>query len=750
MNVKETIKKLTLSEKAALCAGLDFWHLRGIERLGIPSLMVCDGPNGLRKQAGPSDHMGVNQSVPAVCFPTSSALAASFDRGLLSKIGETLGKECQAEGVSVLLGPGVNIKRTPLCGRNFEYYSEDPYLSSELASSYIKGVQSQGVGTSIKHFAANNQEYRRMTTESVVDERTLHEIYLASFEGAVKKAHPKTVMCSYNRINGVYSAENKELLTAILRNQWKYGGTVVTDWGAVKDRVQGIIAGLDLEMPGPAEANGLKIISAVQTGKLDEKKLDECVERILNLIDDCANSKRKNVAFDYAGDHDVSREAETQCAVLLKNDRHVLPIAKNTRVALIGEFASEPRFQGHGSSFINCKKITSACDAVSGMKNVTFSKGYLSKNEATDTTLLSEAIKRAREADAAVIFAGLPEAFESEGFDRKNLSMPVNQNRLIEEVCKAQPNTVVVLHNGAPVEMPWISEVPAVLEMYLGGEAVGAAAIELIFGDVNPSGKLAETFPKKLEHTPSYLNYPGFRNSVCYAEGVYVGYRYYDKKTLDVLFPFGHGLSYTEFVYSALQFSRTEITDQEMTTVTVKVKNTGKCAGREVVQLYVCPLESSIDRPVRELKGFEKIELKPGEEKTVSFTLDRHSFAYYDTQIHDWHVESGRFAVDIGSSSRDIRQSGILEVRSTVQIPATFTQYSTVGEIMASEKARNAFTRLMRNNSEAEGEPSVSGQNAITPEMIAAMMKDMPLISLATFGILQEEQIPAILSELNG
>lgn len=554
MNINELVSQMTLEEKAGLCSGFDFWHTKPVDRLAIPNIMVSDGPHGLRKQEETSDHLGVNESIKAVCFPTGSAIASSFDRELIHTIGEALGEECQAEDVSVILGPAVNIKRSPLCGRNFEYFSEDPCLASEMAASHIKGVQSKNVGTSLKHYLANNQEYRRMTASSEIDERTLREIYLAAFEGAVVNAKPWTVMCSYNRINGEYASESKRFLTDILRDEWGFDGIVVSDWGAVNDRVKGLIAGLDLEMPSSEGINDEKLIRAVKEGELDEAVLDRTAARILELVYRYKKNKLENAVFDREKHHALARKAAEESAVLLKNEG-VLPFKKGTRLAFIGDFARKPRYQGGGSSHINSFKTVGALEAVQGITEVLYAKGYDTKEDIIKEELIREACEAARQSEAAVIFAGLPDSFESEGFDRKHMSLPEYQNSLIEAVCAVQPNTVVVLHNGSPVEMPWADKVKGILEVYLGGQAVGEATVNLLFGFANPCGKLAETFPVNLEDNPSFLYYRGEKDTVEYREGIFVGYRYYDKKKAEVLFPFGHGLSYTTFAYSGLKLS---------------------------------------------------------------------------------------------------------------------------------------------------------------------------------------------------
>lgn len=733
--LKQLISQMTLEEKASLCSGSDFWHTEGIERLGIPATMVSDGPHGLRKQDDKADHLGVNESIKAVCFPAGCGTAASFNRELLTEMGEVLGNECQAEGVSVILGPAVNIKRSPLCGRNFEYYSEDPLLASEMAGALIKGIQSKHVGTSIKHFLANNQETRRMTASSETDERTLREIYLAAFEGAVKKQKPWTVMCSYNKINGTYAAENKKYLTDVLRGEWGFDGYVVSDWGAVNSRVADLEAGLDLEMPSSQGMNDRLIAEAVKNGSLKEEVLDRAVERILNIVFRYEENRDKEAVFDRDQDHEAARKVAEETIVLLKNDG-ILPLSEDKKVAFIGKYAQKPRYQGGGSSHINSHKITSALDAAAGNHNVVYAQGFIDEKDEVDEALLAQAVETAKGADVAVIFAGLPDAFESEGFDRSHMSMPECQNLLIEKVAEVQPNVVVVLHNGSPVEMPWISRVKGVLEAYLGGQAVGGAEYDILFGKVNPSAKLPETFPVKLEDNPSYLNFPGEKDKVEYKEGIFVGYRYYDKKKMDVLFPFGHGLSYTTFGYSNLKLSADRIKDTEEVTVSVDVTNTGALAGKEAVQLYVADEESTVIRPEKELRDFAKVELQPGETKTVTFTLNKRSFAYYNTAISDWHVESGNFRILIGKSSRNIVLAASVYVESTVKLPVHYTTDSTVGDIFADPEAAAVVKALFADGSSmmGGGEDGSASSEAISGEMMEAMMRYMPLRGILSFA----------------
>ena len=736
MDIKALVSQMTLEEKCGLLSGLDFWHTKPVERLGVPSVMVSDGPHGLRKQNLEADHLGMNESIKAVCMPAACATAASFDKEQIRVMGEAIGTSCQHEGLSVVLGPAVNIKRSPLCGRNFEYFSEDPYLAGEMAASFINGVQSKNVGTSIKHFAANNQEHRRMSSSSNVDERTLREIYFPAFETSVRKAQPWTVMCSYNRINGVYASEDPWLLTKVLRDDWGFEGYVMSDWGAVSNRVAGVKAGLDLEMPSSGGVNDRKVMQAVLTGRLEEKYVDLACERILRINYRYLENAKPDTPWNKDADHELAAKIAADCMVLLKNENGLLPLNKEDDVAFIGEFAVKPRFQGGGSSHINCFKTTSAMEAAEGLK-VRYAQGYsVARDEATEE-MIAGAVEAAKAAKVAVIFAGLPDSYESEGYDRTHMRMPACQNALIEAVAAANPNTVVVLHNGSPVEMPWIGKVKAVLEAYLGGQAVGLATVRVLFGDVNPSGCLPETFPRKLSDNPSYLFYGGEKNEVDYREGIFVGYRYYDRKEMDVLFPFGHGLSYTDFEYTDLWLSSGEITDEETLTATVTVRNTGDRTGKTVVQLYVSDVESTPLRPVRELKGFEKVELTPGQTKQITFTLDKRSFAYWNQEIQDWHVESGTFRIEIGQSSRDIRLTESVVVNSTVELPRKYSMDSIVLDIMEDPMAVEVLQPLMtaiKDTLMPSEEGSEAAKEAITDEMSMAMLKYMPLRGILSFG----------------
>lgn len=729
MNLDEIIMNMNLEEKASLCSGKDSWRTKPIPRLNIPQMMVSDGPHGLRKQK--SEAVDMNETIEAVCFPAGCATAASFDRDLLYKLGETLGNECQAEGVGVILGPAVNIKRSPLCGRNFEYYSEDPYLASEIAASQIKGIQSKNVGTSIKHFFANNQEHRRMSSSSEMDERTAREIYLSAFEGAIKQSKPWTVMCSYNRINGIYAAQNKKYLTDILRDEWGFDGFVVSDWGATNDRVLDLEAGMDLEMPSSFGLNDKKIVEAVKNGTLAEDILDKAVKRILNIVFRFENNRDKNAVFNKETDHELARKICAESIVLLKNE-NILPLSNQQKVAFIGEFAKNPRYQGSGSSHINSFKVESAMDCIDS-ENIIYSQGYNVKDDMVDNKLLTEAVDIAKKVDTVVIFAGLPDKFESEGYDRTHMQLPQCQNTLIKSITEVNKNVVVVLHNGSPVEMPWVDDVKAIVEVYLGGQAVGGATVDILYGKVNPSGHLAESFPIKLQDNPSYLYYLGEGDKTEYREGVFVGYRYYDKKDMNVLFPFGHGLSYTTFEYSNICVDKNEMYDTDTLEVKVDICNTGKYQGKEVVQLYIEPQRSDIIRPVRELKGFEKIDLKPNEKKTVTFKLDKRSFAYFNTDINNWSVETGKYSIAIGQSSRNIKLRALVSVKSTDIIKKKFTLDTTVGDALKI-KGADELIKPFIDKSFADKEIINNSLGEGMGEMMKAMLNYAPIRSLITFG----------------
>lgn len=772
LDVKKLVNELTLEEKASLCSGADFWHTEAIDRLNIPAAMVSDGPHGIRKQENLADHMGVAESIKAIGFPTASAMACSFDRDLLHKVGDALGEECVAEDLAVLLGPGINMKRSPICGRNFEYYSEDPVVAGELGAAFVNGVQEHGVGTSLKHFAANNQEWRRMSISAEIDERTLREIYLAAFETVVKKAQPWTIMCSYNRINGVYSCENDWLLNKVLRDEWGFEGLVMTDWGAMDERVPSLKAGLDLEMPDCHGETDKLIVKAVQSGELEESVLDTAVERILTMVDKYLTA-RKDIdpasmvhplpssverGYDVAAHHALARTTAEQSAVLLKNE-DILPLQKDKKIAFIGEFAKVPRIQGGGSSHINNTWIESALDAAGD--SVSYAQGFHIDEETTDETLLQEAITLAKESDVAVIFAGLPDSFESEGFDRTHLNMPANQNELIARISKVQPNVVVVLHSGSPIAMPWLDKVAGVLQMYLAGQASGGAAVNLLFGDATPCGKLAETFPLHLEDNPSYLNFPGNREKVCYQEGVFIGYRYYDKKKMDVLFPFGYGLSYTDFTYSNMKVTVNGknaadvdvIKETDEIIVSADITNTGNCDGAEIVQLYIKnPVVYEI-RPEKELRDFAKVFLKAGETKTVTFTLNARAFSYYETRIHDWYAESGDYEILLASSSRDIRLQDTVSITGSKKIPFVADHITTCEDVELFAKDGSALDEMLRRSgfAEATDHDGDDSMGSGTADMMKAMFTGTPLHSILSFSSeeLTYEDIQDTIRKLN-
>lgn len=661
----DLIAQMTLEEKAGLCSGKDMWHTKAIERLGIPSVMVCDGPHGLRKQDDSGVSTNLDQSIDAICFPTASATACSWDKELLYDMGCTIGEEAVAENIAVVLGPGTNIKRSPLCGRNFEYFSEDPYLAGMLSAYFINGVQSKNVGTSIKHYCANNQETYRMTINSVVDERTLREIYLLPFEIAVKMSQPRTIMASYNLINDTYATENDFVLNKVLRDEWGFKGLVVSDWGATNQRVKGLVAGHDLEMPSSGGMNDKLIVKAVKDGSLDEAILDRAVDRILDMVM-ATTTNPKDASYDKEEHYQKAKHIAEESAVLLKNEDSALPL-KAQKILLVGELAIQPRFQGAGSSFINCTKITTVEQSLrdAGIE-YEFTSGYdlENDNEKKNAKLRRNAVELAKKYDTVLVVAGLPGSYEAEGFDRKHINMPESHNSLISELSTVNKNVNVVLTMGSSVAMPWIDGVKSVLCMYLGGQSSGEACVDLLLGKANPCGKLAETFALDLKDHPSTQNFPGARFSVEYREGLYVGYRYFNTVGAPVLFPFGHGLSYTQFEYSNIQASSDSVTDKDIVTVSVDVKNIGETDGKEIVQLYVNDVVSTVYTPYQQLKGFEKVSLKAGEKKTVTFSLDKRSFAFYNTEAGDWQVESGEFKIMIGASSRDIKLETTVTVKS--------------------------------------------------------------------------------------
>jgi beta-glucosidase len=690
-NASSLLGQLTMEEKASLCLGSDFWHTTSVERLGIAAIMVTDGPHGLRKQPDEADHVGISGSVPATCFPTACALASSWNPQLVERVGEALGREARAQGVAVVLGPGINIKRSPLCGRNFEYLSEDPLLSGVLGAAMIQGLQSQSVGASLKHYAANNQETDRLRVSADVDERTLREIYLAGFERAVTQARPWTVMCSYNKVNGVYASEHAWLLTTVLRGEWGFDGVVVSDWGAVHDRVAALAAGLDLEMPPNRGVSDAAIVTAVRGGQLDEHVLDAAVARVLQLVDRATANPGPPPVLDADAYHDLARAAATECAVLLKNEDRLLPLrpAAGDTIAVIGEFARTPRYQGAGSSQVNPTRVDIALDELrAGVPDgveITFAAGYGLDTTDHEEELAAEAVALAGRADAVVAFLGLPAADESEGFDRTHMDLPANQTALLARLADANPNLAVVLANGSAVRLAdWDQHAKAVLECWLSGQAAGGATADLLLGTANPSGRLAETLPLRLEDTPSYLNFPGEAGHVRYGEGIFVGYRGYDKLDRQVSYPFGHGLSYTSFGYADLttNLSGRHHDGGLLIEVACRVTNTGDRRGKEVVQLYVRDPEASVARPVRELKAFAKVDLDPGETTVVEFALTARDLSYWSTRLNDWVLEGGQFELAVGASSRDLRLTTTVDIAAP-PLPVRLDAMATLKEWLA-------------------------------------------------------------------
>jgi len=684
------VTELTLEEKASLTSGASFWYTKPVERVGVPAIMVTDGPHGLRKQREGGDHLGIGDSVPATCFPPAVGLGSSWDVDLIHRVGEALGTETSIENVAVLLGPGINIKRSPLCGRNFEYLSEDPIVSGVLGAAIDQGIQSKGVGTSLKHFAANNQENDRMRASSDVDPRPLREIYLRGFQRVVEDAQPWTVMCSYNRINGVYASEDPWLLTQVLRDEWGYEGLVVSDWGAVNERVPGLAAGMDLEMPSSNGATDAQIVAAVQDGSLDESVLDVAAGRVLDLVRK-AQDGAGSVAgpLDVDAHHALAREAAGRSIVLLKNEAlrpaqgPVLPLAKDANVAVIGEFAASPRYQGAGSSMINPTRLDNALDEIRALAtgDVAYAQGFSNALQVPDddaAALRTEAVAAAAAAEVVVLFLGLPARLESEGYDRDDIDLPAAQLELLDAVLAANPNTVVVLSNGGVVALPFAGRVPAILEGWLLGQAGGGATADVLFGDVNPSAKLTETIPVRLEDTPAYLDFPGEFSHVRYGEGLFVGYRWYDARRMDVAFPFGHGLSYTTFAYGDAVAQVDADGDLE---VTVAVTNTGDRAGHEVVQVYTGLAGSQVQRAPRELKAFAAVALEPGETQTVTLTVRRKDLAYWDIRADRWIVEGGSYTVSVGASSRDIRSTAEATIEGDV-FTLPLTRASSMGEVL--------------------------------------------------------------------
>ena len=658
MKHRAIIEKMTLEEKTAVLSGKNTWETRAVKRLEIPSIALSDGPHGIRKQAGAGDHLGLNASLPATCFPTAATIANSWDEGLGEALGQALGEEAAAQGVDILLGPGLNIKRSPLCGRNFEYFSEDPYLAGKMAASYVRGIQSRGVHACPKHFAVNSQELRRMAMNAVVDERTLREIYLTGFEIAVKESRARSIMTSYNQVNGTYANENKHLLQDILRGEWGFGGLVVTDWGGSNSHTAGVAAGSDLEMPSPGLDSARELAAAVLEGRLAEDDLDSCVDRLLEAVLTVKGERKTFRTFDQETHHLLARRAAAESAVLLKNQEKLLPLKAGTKVAVIGDFAVEPRYQGAGSSMVNPIQVETMERVIgdSQLSVVGISRGY-ERNGDPDDILKKEAVDLAENAEVVIYCLGLNELGEAEGLDRSHMRIPQNQIDLLETLAKVNENIVGVISAGASIEMPWERNCRAILHGYLSGQAGASAMVDILTGEVNPSGRLSETYPIKYEDTPSFRNFPSTERNAEYREGIYVGYRYYDTSMVRVQYPFGFGLSYTEFSYSDLQV------DEDGVTFTVA--NDGDCGGAEVTQLYIGLPEAAIFRPYKELKGFKKVFLKAGERKKVRIPFDDKTFRYWNCRTNKWETEGGNYLIMVGACVADIRLSGRLERKGT-------------------------------------------------------------------------------------
>lgn len=771
------MEKMTLEEKAAFLSGKNEWQSRAIGRLGIPSVFCSDGPHGIRKQTGAGDHLGLNESVPATCFPTAATIANSWDEALAKELGVALGEEAAAQEVDILLGPGLNMKRSPLCGRNFEYFSEDPYLAGKMAAAYVKGIQSQGVFACPKHFAVNSQELRRMAMDSVLDERTLREIYLTGFEIAVKEGKAKAIMSSYNEVNGIYANENKHLLQEILRKEWGFDGIVVTDWGASNDHAKGVAAGSNLEMPTPGLDSAREVIRAVQEGSLTMEELDTCVDGLLDAVFILAeNSGNRKNSFDETAHHGLARKAAVESAVLLKNEDNILPLAPNRTVALIGDFAAEPRYQGAGSSMVNATLVETMEKVIAhyDLQVVGFSRGYQRSGE-EDVALRKEALDLAQAADVVLYCFGLDELSESEGLDRAHMRIPQNQIELLEALMKVNPEIVGILSAGSAIEMPWQNSLKAILHGYLSGQAGASAMLDLITGKATPSGRLNETYPLRYEDTPAYRNFPSTERTAEYRESIYIGYRYYDSSKVRVQYPFGFGLSYTSFEYSDLKVDEKGIK--------VTVTNTGAYDGAEVVQIYVGLPNAIVFRPEKELKGFAKVFLKKGESKEVSIPFDDKTFRYWNVRTNQWEIEMGTYEIMAGASVSDIRLKEMLEIEGTTneypynpaQLPYYYTglvqnisdsEFETLlghpipsgkwaGELGLNDAicqmyyAKSGLARLVYNRLTAMKKKS---EDVGKPDLNILFIYNMPFRALAkmTGGMISMEMAEGILEAVNG
>lgn len=752
-HIEKLISAMSLEEKAQLTSGANMWDTKPIDRLNIPSINMADGPHGLRKSL--TGQFG--NAEPATCYPPAVTLASTWNTDLAYKVGGALGREAQVQDVQILLGPGTNIKRSPLGGRNFEYFSEDPILSGQFSSAYIKGVQEQGVGVSLKHYVVNDQEHERMTISAEVSPRALHEIYLRPFEMAVKESAPTSLMSAYNRINGVYASNSEYLLNDVLRKDWGFDGVVVTDWGAVDDRVQGIRARLHLQMPADGGLNDRKIVEAVKAGQLQEQDLDDVVRDLLKVTLKLDESSGRYKTFDAEAHHELAYRVASEGIVLLKNSDSILPLASSDKVAVVGNFAKTPRYQGAGSSLVTPTQVESLMDHL----DASFAPGYDLMGRTTPA-LIDEARKVATSADKVVVVLGLTFMEESEGFDRAGYGIAPGHLQLLNAMIEVNPNIVVVLQNGSPVEMPWIDQVDGVLEAYLGGQAGGRALADVLTGKVNPSGKLAETFPQRIEDNPTYIAWAGEEGKTYYNEGVYVGYRYYDKKKIEPLFPFGYGLSYSTFEISELALDKQAITDKDSISVTVNVKNTGDVKGKEVVQLYVKDEKASVARPEQELKHFAKVELEPGEEKTVAFTLTNRDFAFYSAKHNQWLTEAGEFTVKVANSSRGVAVEEQIRVTEAKVPKQKFTRYSLVKEIQTHPVGKQIIGEMIQKlagNIFGSDNGAMAGQSPEIVEVqkmkkgltMQALILDMPIKNVVQFskGQVSDEDLGRILAVLN-
>lgn len=727
--VDALVAALTLEEKASLTVGRDFFNTQDVPRLGIRAVWLADGPNGLRKNAAPEPAL---TSLPATCFPSASALGASWDPALVREIGAAIGEEAQALGVGVVLAPGLNLKRSPLCGRDFEYYSEDPLLSGRLGAAFVQGVQSQGVGACPKHFVGNENERVRYTTDSIVDQQALRELYLRSFELCVTEADPWMVMVAYNRLNGVHCVENPWLLSTVLKGEWGYRGVTVSDWYGVDDRVLALHAGLHLQMPHGSSAPA--VVAAVRDGRLVEGDLDALVRDLVTLALKADSARVEGAELDTPRHHALARRAAAASMVLLKNDGMHLPVAADASVAVIGEIARTPRFQGRGSALVNALTVETAWDelvaAAADPSLLSYAPGY-GPDDQTSGALLAEAVRIAREARLAVLFVGLPEGAETEGADRADLDLPAGHNALVEAVHAVQPNVAVVISSGAPVTMPWAGRTPAILQAWLGGEAVGGAIADVLLGRVDPGGRLAETFPVRLADTATYLSFPiGGRRSAPFSEGLFTGYRWHDAREIEPLFPFGHGLSYTTFEFEGMAIDRPTLGPAGRISISVTIRNTGTRPGSEVIQLYVHEREPHLPRPVRELKAFAKVAMKPGDVATVTLELGPRDFASYDPEAGVWVARPGAYDLYVGASSRDLPLTAAVNLVGTAGEPSRLGRESTFAEWLAHPRGRVLVEPLIHR-------PDVA---------ILGDVDDFPLVKLAVMGLIPEAEVDALVA----